>query len=149
MGDQGEGVCPVVSSDVAAGVGGPGHVQTMLLFISDMCSVEDEGAGAQHMSNHTMVWSNHALVWSNGRAQGIRRWAQIWRWRAARGVKKACLGGIGPMRGVRAGLEREDAQKTPECGTSIDRGHRDLSVHAQMRGVGTPGLGREGCKRTH
>ena len=64
MGDEGEWVCPVVSSGVAAGVGGPGHVQTILWFISDMCSVEGRGAGAHHMSNHTVVLSNHAMVWS-------------------------------------------------------------------------------------
>ena len=53
-----------MSSGVAAGVGGPGHVQTILWFISDMCSVEGRGAGAHHMSNHTVVLSNHAMVWS-------------------------------------------------------------------------------------
>ena len=53
-----------MSSGVAVGMGGLGHVQTILWFISDMCSVEGGGAGAHHVSIHTMVWSNHAMVWS-------------------------------------------------------------------------------------
>ena len=63
-GRRGRSVCPVVSSGVAAGVWGLGHVQTILKFNFDTCSVEGGGAGAHHMSNHTMVWSNHAKVWS-------------------------------------------------------------------------------------
>ena len=29
----------------------------------------------------------------------------------------------------------------------MDRGHGDLCVHAQRRGIGTPGLGKEGCEK--
>ena len=64
-------------------------------------------------------------------------------------VKKALLDGVWPMLAVHAGFEGEDARKTPKCGTSMDRGHPDLSVPVQIRGIGTPGLGSNGCKQKH
>ena len=63
-------------------------------------------------------------------------------------LKKVRLGGVWPLRAQRADFEGEDARKIPKCGTSMDRGHRDLSVPVPMRGIGTPGLGSGGCKKS-
>ena len=70
----------MVSSGLVVGVGalgGLGYIQTILWFDSEMCLVEDGGARAQHMSNHTMVWSNHAMVWSK-HAMVWSNYAMVW-----------------------------------------------------------------------
>ena len=152
MGDEGKGVCPVVSSGVAAGVGVLGmskpyyglflicarwrvgcrsapYVKPYYVLVKPCYGLVIRGAFRDQLrAGNTPVGSDLAL-------EG-RKW-----------VKKARLGWIGPLLSVRAGLEREDARKTPKCGTSMDRWHGDLSVHAQRRGFGIPGLGREGCKK--
>ena len=54
-------VCPVVSSGVAVGVGGLGHIQTILWFDSEMCLVEMGVPG--HTICQTIIWFGQTMLW--------------------------------------------------------------------------------------